>query len=59
LKDGKPDFEMVDEHPSPVRPLKTIDDEFEFEEPVVVGGGFGNSRPTSAANHPSFKHIQS
>ena len=21
LKDGKPDFEMVDEHPSPVRPL--------------------------------------
>ena len=24
--DGKPDFEMVDENPSPVKPLKDIDD---------------------------------
>lgn len=44
-EDGKPDFEMIDEQqlqPSPVRPLKAIDDEFEFEEPVVMGGGFEN-----------------
>jgi hypothetical protein len=29
---------MVDEHPSPVKPLRTIDDEFEFEDDVVIGG---------------------
>lgn len=39
LKDGQPDYEMIDEHPSPLKPLNTIDDEFEFEDPVVMGGG--------------------
>jgi hypothetical protein len=58
LKDGKPDYEMVDEHPSPVKPLQTNDEEFEFDEPVVVGGGFGNHAPPSrGAQHPQFTHM--
>jgi hypothetical protein len=56
LKDGRPDYEMIDEQPSPVKPLQTNDDEFEFEEPVVVGGGFGNHPPSSGARHPQFMH---
>ena len=57
LKDGKPDYEMIDEHPSPVKPLQTNDDEFEFEDPVVVGGGFEKHLPSTGAQHPQFMHV--
>ena len=40
-----------------MRPLKAIDDEFEFEEPVIIGGGGGFERPQSSGFvHPKFKH---
>jgi hypothetical protein len=30
---------MLDEHPSPIK--HAVDDEFEFDSAVVIGGGFG------------------